>query len=242
MEVFADIVDIGIAGVDGLIIYFDGSDLAKANDSVLTWQARLSQGQFHWLQDLVPSYNSLLILYDLHSLDSHSLYQTLKRLADVDINTTTQGQHHDIPVWYNPPQLSDVTSIARYHNLTPQEVIQYHSQGRYRVYAVGFAPGFAYMGELDGAISTPRLAEPRMRVPKGAVAIADRQTAIYPSESPGGWNILGLCPLPLFDVEQQPPARFATGDTVAFYSISAQEYEHIKASYIKEGKHVFPCR
>ncbi|MDX1733979.1 MAG: carboxyltransferase domain-containing protein, partial [Halioglobus sp.] len=94
----------------------------------------------------------------------------------------------------------------------------------YRVYAIGFAPGFAYMGEVDERIARPRLATPRSAVPAGAVAIADRQTAVYPAVSPGGWNLIGLCPTPMFDPAAEPPMPVAVGDSVRFRPIDRQEY------------------
>ena len=92
------------------------------------------------------------------------------------------------------------------------------------MYAVGFAPGFAYLGEVDDRIATPRLSSPRLKVPKGAVAIADRQTAVYPSQSPGGWNIIGLCPVNIFDAKSSIPMPISVGDSVKFYAIDKQEY------------------
>ena len=95
---------------------------------------------------------------------------------------------------------------------------------------MGFAPGFAYLGEVDTRIAMPRLATPRHNVPQGAVAIADRQTAIYPSQSPGGWNLIGLCPTSLFNAEQQPPSPMAVGDRICFNAISRDEFIRLGGS------------
>lgn len=112
--------------------------------------------------------------------------------------------------------------------LSPTQLIDLHQSVDYRVYAIGFAPGFAYLGELDQRLATPRLVSPRPKVPQGAVGIADRQTAVYPAESPGGWNILGLCPTALFKPECAGTAEalmpFAVGDRVRFQSISRNEF------------------
>jgi KipI family sensor histidine kinase inhibitor len=119
-------------------------------------------------------------------------------------------------------------AVAERAVLTAEQVIELHQSGEYKVYAIGFAPGFAYLGELDQRLATPRLQSPRAKVPKGAVAIADRQTAVYPAVSPGGWNILGVCPTPLFTPEQAATAGefmpFVVGDTVRFQSVSRAEF------------------
>ena len=108
--------------------------------------------------------------------------------------------------------------------LTVEQVIAIHQSVEYRVYAIGFAPGFAYLGEVDERIASSRLATPRQKVPKGAVAIADRQTAVYPAISPGGWNLIGLCPTLMFDPSKEPSMPVKTGDRVVFEAISREEF------------------
>jgi len=103
-------------------------------------------------------------------------------------------------------------------------VIDLHTGTDYRVYAIGFAPGFAYLGEVDERIAAPRLATPRARVARGSVGIAERQTAVYPSDSPGGWNLIGRCPVPLFDARAHPPMPVSVGDTVRFESVSRERF------------------
>jgi KipI family sensor histidine kinase inhibitor len=114
--------------------------------------------------------------------------------------------------------------LANNAGLSIEEVVSIHQQSEYRVYAIGFAPGFAYLGELDSRIAAPRLATPRQKVPRGAVAIADRQTAVYPAESPGGWNLIGLCPEPMFDPGVEPSMPVQVGDRVRFKAISRESY------------------
>jgi KipI family sensor histidine kinase inhibitor len=104
------------------------------------------------------------------------------------------------------------------------DVIALHSSNEYRVYAIGFAPGFAYLGQVDERIAAPRLATPRQRVPRGSVAIADRQTAVYPAVSPGGWNLIGRCPTRMFDPKATPVMPVAVGDKVRFEPIGLERY------------------
>ena len=129
----------------------------------------------------------------------------------------------------------DLSNLAKIANLSINEVITIHQQVEYRVYAVGFAPGFAYLGNVDKRIAAPRLSTPRLRVPRGAVAIADQQTAVYPSESPGGWNLIGLCPTLMFDPNKIPSMPVKTGDRVKFKAIERNEF-------IELGGDVAPAR
>ena len=129
-----------------------------------------------------------------------------------------------LPVYYAPEAGIDLESLAERAGLPISEVIDLHAGAEYRVYAIGFAPGFAYLGEVDERIAAPRLATPRASVPRGSVAIADRQTAVYPSVSPGGWNLIGRCPVPMFDPDAQPCMPVAVGDTVRFEPISRERF------------------
>lgn len=123
---------------------------------------------------------------------------------------------HQVRVRYGGDAGPDLDAVADAAGLTPAEVIQAHAAVVYRVCFLGFLPGFAYLGLVPGALRLPRRATPRTRVPAGAVAIADVFTGVYPSESPGGWHIIGQTDEALFDAHRQPPARFAPGDAVRF--------------------------
>ncbi len=124
-----------------------------------------------------------------------------------------------LPVYYSTESGPDLQALADGAGLTIEQVIAIHQQTEYRVYAIGFAPGFAYLGEVDPRIAAPRLATPRQKVPRGAVAIADRQTAVYPAQSPGGWNLIGLCPQRMFDPNANPTMPVQVGDRVRFEAI-----------------------
>ena len=129
-----------------------------------------------------------------------------------------------LPVYYHPQVAPDLNRVAERAGLSIEDVIALHSHRDYRVFSIGFAPGFGYLGQVDEKIATPRLATPRAHVAKGSVAIADQQTAIYPADSPGGWNIIGRCPLALFDINQQPNMLFNVGDKVSFRPIGIDEF------------------
>lgn len=220
---------ISIAGENALIIYF--AEHASDETAALVSQAeQLIRAKLSdCFIDLVPSYASILVMFDMLEVDHHLLRQKLRTvLANLSLNAALQGNLIELPVYYSKQSGPDLSAIASAAQLTVDEVIAIHQAQEYRVYAIGFAPGFAYLGEVDARIAAPRLATPRMKVPKGAVAIADRQTAVYPSVSPGGWNIVGLCPVPMFtpndsgDNDSIMPVK--VGDRVKFTAITESEF------------------
>ena len=137
---------------------------------------------------------------------------------------TQQSQLIELPCYYSRETGPDLVMLSQQRGLTEADIIRRHSACRYQVYAIGFAPGFAYLGWVDPALASPRLSSPRLQVPKGAVALADRQTAVYPAASPGGWNIIGNCPLHLFDLTRQPVMPFTVGAEVQFVPIDRAEF------------------
>ena len=211
------------AAIDSLMVrLFDQID--EANMPWLITAAENLRAAFGaQLIDLVPSYTTLLLHYDLHAQSEasaialiHSSLHNLQPLA----NET--GTLHALPVWYHESVGPELTSIAQRAGLTPEQVIEQHCSRDYPVFTLGFAPGFAYMGLVDEALASARLATPRQRVPKGSVGIAERQTAIYPLTSPGGWNLIGRCPLTLFSAERG--SLLQPGDRVRFVSIDHTEF------------------
>ena len=134
------------------------------------------------------------------------------------------GRAVELPVWYAEESGQDLTVVAEHSGLSVQAVIELHSGNQYTAFATGFSPGFCYLGNISEQLDMPRLQTPRRAVPAGSVAIADRQTAVYPAVSPGGWHLLGRCPLPLFDLEQSPPGLIAVGDQVSFKPITRDEF------------------
>lgn len=177
------------------------------------------------LIDLVPSYASVLILYNPLRTNHVSVARRV-RSALATASAPTAAEHRTIvlPVYYATEAGIDLEPLAARAGLSINTVIELHTRAEYRVYAIGFAPGFAYLGEVDERIAAPRLHTPRADVPGGSVAIADRQTAVYPSVSPGGWNLIGRCPVPMFDPDAQPSMPVAVGDTVRFEPISRERF------------------
>jgi KipI family sensor histidine kinase inhibitor len=174
--------------------------------------------------DLVPSYRSLLIIYDPLCI---SFDEVKAGLIDIwnnpDRSRLPQPQTVKIPVVYGGEHGPDLKLVAQYHNLTPREVIGLHTRPVYRVYMIGFTPGYPYLGEVPDAIATPRRETPRTLVPKGSVGIAQKQTGIYPVDSPGGWQLIGWTPVEFFDPFGKPPSHLVMGDRVQFHAITVQE-------------------
>ena len=216
---------IEIAGENSLIVYLDQGDLTQRNAQVRALTQALQQRRPRWLVDVIPSYASVLVIFDLAQTDYLAVKGFIKSITLTNLHhVQAQGIEHDLPVWYGAKGANDLTLIAQHTGLSEPQIIALHQSQAYQVFAIGFAPGFAFLGELDPALATPRLRTPRTQVPKGAVAIADQQTAVYPNASPGGWHILGLCPLPLFDAESQPPMALKVGDKVRFYAIDEAQF------------------
>ncbi len=216
------------AGEDSVLIYL----AATANPQVLAqvqWlTAKLSQQLGSLLVEIVPSYHSILVVYDFLRLDRSQfilfLTDLLTQLPEMKDEVLGRGAIIELPCYYSVESGPDLAIVASLHQLSINQLISIHSSRVYQVYAIGFAPGFAYLGWLDERIATPRLATPRTSVPAGSVAIADRQTAVYPNTSPGGWHLLGNCPMPLFDLGQAPQMPYGIGDSVRFVPIERAEY------------------
>ncbi len=130
----------------------------------------------------------------------------------------------EIPVCYGGEFGPDLEEVAVARGLRPERVIELHSSQTYHAYFLGFAPGFAYLGELPDSLATPRLATPRRKVPAGSVGIAGKQTAVYPFATPGGWNLLGRTPLRMFQAEREPMGLLDVGDEVRFRPIAAKNF------------------
>ncbi|MDO6562168.1 5-oxoprolinase subunit PxpB [Amphritea sp. 1_MG-2023] len=216
---------IEVAGENALIVYFgektDPRVSAQVQQAVTILESELD-GK---LIDMVPSYASLLVIYDQLMTDHIEVRRCIRKVLGQRHNSDNhEGNLVILPAYYSRESGPDLDALAQRADLSIDEVIKLHSEMEYRVYAIGFAPGFAYLGEVDERIAAPRLSTPRMKVPRGAIAIADRQTAVYPAVSPGGWNLIGLCPTRMFDPKASPTMPVQVGDRIKFNPISRDEF------------------
>jgi KipI family sensor histidine kinase inhibitor len=167
--------------------------------------------------NLHPAFASVLIDFDPRRWDHNQVEQLVRaRLSQMESVPAAPARTVEIPVFYGGASGPDLEEVARHTCMSPTEVVCLHAGADYLVYFLGFSPGFPYLGGLPPRLATPRLAAPRPRVPAGSVAIGGSQTGVYPTESPGGWRIIGRTMLRLFDLEADPPALLRAGDHVRF--------------------------
>ena len=177
------------------------------------------------LIDLVPSYTTMMVHYDGLALSPSQARELIAQaLTDLSPETRRLGQCHVLPVWYDPSVGPELALLAQRSGGSVSDVIRRHSEHQYQVFALGFAPGFAFMGLVEEALAAPRLDTPRKRVAAGSVGIAERQTAAYPAQSPGGWNLIGRTPSALFDRQRDGYSLMQPGDRVQFAPISHAEF------------------
>jgi len=193
------------------------------NNKVLAMHAWLKEHRFPGLKDMVPAYSSLTVLYDAGTGFMAVKQQLEKAWAAANEQVPVRPNIISIPVCYELGY--DLEPMAAAKGMSVQELVQLHCSINYRVYMLGFLPGFAYMGTVDERLVMPRKPGPR-EVEAGSVGIAGWQTGIYPLNSPGGWHIIGRTPLKLFDAQREQPALLNAGDTVKFYPITFKEFEH----------------
>lgn len=198
----------------------------SVNQKVRELFVALDLRKIYGVLELVPGYRSLLVVYDPLAIELKRLKIKIDETAgQLDTSRLPPSKTVEIPVAYGDEYGPDLEWVAEYHKITTEEVIQLHTEPLYSVYMIGFMPGYPYLGEVPDALVTPRRETPRTRVPQGSVAIAQKQTGIYPVESPGGWQIIGRTPVSLFDPGKKQPSLLEMGDQVKFHAISRQEMQ-----------------
>lgn len=182
-----------------------------------------------WLVDCVPAFATVLVVFDPLEATVHAVRRAVRLALAAGQGRREATRQVVIPVWYDPRVGPDLEEVARLRGLSVSEVVACHVGREYLVYALGFKPGFPYLGFVDTRLETPRLATPRRTVPAGSVAIAGRQTGIYPVASPGGWRILGRTPVRIFDPAAAEPFRLRPGDRVRFEPIGEAQFAALAA-------------
>jgi inhibitor of KinA len=215
-----------------------GSLPPSAERQKLTCQARAvgqsirvlcTDGKLVGITDIVPGLASVLVHYDPCQIQAEQIKKTIGLILDsIDTSTTGPVRSWTLPVLYGAEAGPDLEEVASRSGHSPQEVIELHCQTSLEVGIMGFLPGLAYMTGLHPDLHLPRRTEPRTHVKGGSVAIAMDQTVIYPLDSPGGWNLIGLMPIPLFDPRRDEPVLLAPGDQIRFRSICAEEYTELE--------------
>jgi inhibitor of KinA len=221
------------AASDQAILVYLGDEIGPVAHRRVVKLLRLLQAEsLPWVKNLQPAYCSLQISFDACKVDHaevEAAVRACERRAEREIALPPR-QRIEIPVCYGGELGPDLADLAAMHSRTPEAVVKLHASQTYRAYFLGFAPGFAYLGDLPEEIAAPRLDSPRKKVPAGSVAIAGRQTAVYPFSTPGGWRLIGRTPLQVFRPERDPMGLIAVGDEVHFYSITRAEFERWEKS------------
>lgn len=228
-------------GEAGVLVSFGENIDPTTHDKVHAFAQYLEHHPFDGMLEYTEAFTSVSVYYDIIRLGKYKLkvaneesaytFQVAEAilraiLPQVNFLGETCSRTIRIPVCYGGDLGPDLAEVAAFHHLSPQQVIDIHTGGEYLVYMIGFAPGFPYVGGLPDKIATPRRKNPRLAIPAGSVGIAGEQTGVYPIETPGGWQLIGRTPLPLFDPQAKgAPSLLQAGDRIEFYAISRQEYE-----------------
>lgn len=218
--------DIQVASEDALIIYFGNEISRELTQEIIFYADIIQQELAEFIIDIIPSYCSLFIRYRIDNLDYDQVYLIVQGLLKKYQFEPSDEQPItvEIPVFYHPSVGFDLEALLSAKQLSLAEFITLHSQQSYCVHAIGFSPAFAFLGQLNPKLCSARLATPRVRIPAGSVGIADSQTAVYPINSAGGWNIIARTPIDLSLSNPDNLTLFAIGQTVRFKPIDEQEY------------------
>ncbi len=222
-------------GDQALTIEWSAAIEEAANDKVMQafqyWQKNPIAG----VTDLIPAYSSLTLVYDAAIIQQQSRGLSPFTWLSQKINSTPIAETAQkeliapliVPVCYDPSLAPDLEFAAQFAKLTKEEFVQLHSSKVYKVYMLGFLPGFAYMASVDEKIRLPRKDSPRKSVAAGSVGIAGEQTGVYPLDAPGGWQLIGKTPLRMFDISKEDPCFFKPGDQVKFEPISLDAFHDV---------------
>ncbi|GIW55652.1 MAG: allophanate hydrolase [Nitrospiraceae bacterium] len=199
------------------------------NDRAVSFARAVERARVPGVVEVVPAYRSAAVYIDPVETDFALLRDALRALAgNLPMDPGDRRRIVTIPVLYGGEAGPDLPALAERAGLSVEQAIALHASVEYRVYMLGFSPGFPYLGMVPDAIAAPRLPEPRINVPAGSVGIAGRQTGIYPQDSPGGWRVIGRTPLVLYDPARTEPFLLEPGDRVRFVPIDRREFDRVK--------------
>lgn len=228
------------AGDRAIVLRLGRGISAATHAAVMRALGALDGGRPPWVVDVVPAYATLLVEYDATAVDAAEAAAALRAIVSGAADASepapaAAGRRVEIPVWYDPSVAPDLEALAAEKGVAPAQLVAWHTETAYRVYALGFRPGFAFLGVLDPRLEAPRLAAPRARVAAGSVGIAGRQTGIYPVDGPGGWRILGRTPLAPFDEGRADPFLLHAGDEVRFVAVDEPRFHALEAARGRAG-------
>lgn len=229
-----------LAGGDkAIFVEFGNAISPELNRRVRHLMLTIQKENVPGIIETVPTYRSLLVYFEPRRINPNKLREVLSQLAQSSPaeNELPRPKLVEIPTVYGGECGPDLEFVATHNHLSVSEVIQIHTSTPYLIYMIGFLPGFPYLGGMSPKIAAPRLETPRTKIPAGTVGIARNQTGIYPTESPGGWRLIGRTPLRIFAPDREPPALFRAGDYLKFVSITQEEFARIKEA-VERGENV----
>ena len=223
------------AGDTALIIEFgqriEREIVNRVNGMDALINAAVARQEIAGIQETVPTFRSLAVIYNPDVIHPETLVQKLNELQTTSENNKSDSadiRRWQLPVLYNDEHGPDLNSVASLTGLSKESVIDLHVSCTFSAYMLGFLPGYAFLGDTPEPLHLSRREQPRLKVPAGSVAIAMQLTGIYPWESPGGWHILGNCPVPMFNAQQDPPALLKAGDEVSFTRIDELQFLQLR--------------
>ncbi|MDO4976879.1 MAG: 5-oxoprolinase subunit PxpB [Eubacteriales bacterium] len=222
-------IRIAAAGDSSILIEFEKEIRPDINQKISATVQLLKAQHTPGVIDIIPAFCSLLINYDPRVISFDEMKKRLEEILKIEVKAgESRKRVYEIPVCYGGKYGPDIQTIADNAGLSIEEVIQIHSSCDYLIYMLGFLPGFCYLGGLDERIHTPRLANPRLKISAGSVGIGGSQTGIYPLDSPGGWQLMGMTPVKTYDPDREVPILVEAGDYIRFIPIDEEEYLRIK--------------
>jgi inhibitor of KinA len=227
------------SGDTALVVEFGDRVDRELSDRVLRLSALIQMSNTTGVIETVPTFRSLMVLYDPLAIDSANLVSKIEKLLDGTGRQTKPGKLWRIPACYEPAYAPDLPEVAQRTGHSAQEIVELHAAVSFYVYMIGFVPGHPYMGDLPDWLALPRRSSPRVKVPAGSIAISGQLSVIYPLESPGGWHLIGATPAPLFDPRAARPSLLSPGDKVKFDPISVNEFDAIRRA-VEAGSYNVP--
>ncbi len=217
------------AGDSSLLVEFGKKISPEINRKITAAVQMMKEQHIEGVVDVIPAFCSLLINYDPRVVTYGEIKERIQKIVRLEVKTgEVRKRIFEIPVCYGGEYGPDLGNIAEHAGLSEEEVIEIHSSRDYLIYMLGFLPGFTYLGGLDERIHTPRLANPRIKINAGSVGIGGSQTGIYPLDSPGGWQLMGMTPVKTYDPGRENPILVEAGDYIRFVPVDEQEYKRIK--------------
>lgn len=213
---------------DGAIVMEFANEISKEVNARIRQTTKAIEKTIEGVIEVLPTYRSITIFYRPDQITYDELVTKLQTIKQGNEEGDSPSRRIEIPTVYGGEYGPDLAYVAQHASLSEEEVIRIHTGTDYLVYMLGFSPGFTYLGGLDERIATPRLESPRVKIPAGSVGIAGSQTGMYPSESPGGWQLIGRTPLKLYDPKKEPPVFIQAGDYIRYVAITESEYAEIE--------------